>query len=170
MLQHRSKDSADENHDEHPHDHAGQTDTEVKAGMKQDDGKAERAEPEMSAHPGLSSAQTPDGHLLPRAQGSRKQHECRTDAAVGKSHRASASSALQGVAAVDDVNHGCDDQSCQAADEPLAMGAVNAQESLLLLSGRRLLQQAGKKFRRINAVRRVVRTGVDTTRLGVVQT
>ena len=68
------------------------------------------------------------GTFLRSAQCSGKQHECRADAAVDQAHRASASRALQRIAAVDDVDRRRYQQSCQAADEPLAMRAVNAQE------------------------------------------
>ena len=39
---------------------------------------------------------------------------------------------------------------------------------VLALAGRGLRQQAGKKLRWIHAVRRIVRAGIDATRLGVV--
>src|SRR5208282_687351 len=148
MLQYRSHDPADENHDKQPHQALRKPRAKAESRMEEDQWKTQETQPEVAAHPGLCPADAPDWHLLPCPQQSRKEHKCGGDA-----------------------------QSCQTADEPLPMCLINAQWSLSCFHYSALLtlfayirsayflslEQAAEKFQRVYAMRRIVRASIHAT-------
>ncbi len=72
VLQRGSQNSAGENENKKPHQDAGERPAEVKSAVEENQRKAEKAQPQMAAHPGLRSSDSPDGKLLAQPQQSRQ--------------------------------------------------------------------------------------------------
>src|SRR6185312_3842905 len=51
-----------------PHHDASERAGEMKAAMEKDERKAEKSQPQMAAHPGLRSSNSPNGKLLAQPQ------------------------------------------------------------------------------------------------------
>src|SRR5208282_4918080 len=177
MLQYRSHDPADENHDKQPHQALRKPRAKAESRMEEDQWKTQETQPEVAAHPGLCPADAPDWHLLPCPQQSRKEHKCGGDAPINQPEDGTAAGTLRRATAVGNVHHGGDDQSCQTADEPLPMCLINAQWSLSCFHYSALLtlfayirsayflslEQAAEKFQRVYAMRRIVRASIHAT-------
>ena len=166
MLDERAKDSADENKQEQPHQHAGERTAKVKSAMQQDDRKTHEPKPEMAAHPRAGASNPPDRELLAQTKQSGEEHEGEAGDAVSEAESAAALDVFaQGVR---DVGHDRDRQGDGAGDKPLAVRVINQHEALSLR--RWLAEQAAKKFWWIHAMGRIVRAGVYATWFGMVVT
>ena len=176
VLENGPEDAAQKDAEEDPHQPVRQPEAPAKTAVQQDQREAERAQPKMPAHPGLRAAHAPDRHLLARAQQPGKNHEEETDYAVRQPHRAAAARALRRPVAIRDVREHGHRENHDADEEPFPMGLVNPQRShppfhrCALGRRRALLQQVGEEHRRIDAVRSIVRTGIDATGLRVLGT
>ena len=95
VLQRCSQNSAGENKNKKPHQDAGQRSAEMKAAVEKNERKAEKSQPQMAAHPGLRSSDSPDGKLLAQPQQSGKQHEAESNDAVSQAECAAAPRALR---------------------------------------------------------------------------
>jgi hypothetical protein len=95
VLQRGSENSAGEKKNKQPHHDASERAAEMKAAMEKDERKAEKSQPQMAAHPGLRSSNSPDGKLLAQPQQSGKQHEAESNDAECQAQRAAAPRALR---------------------------------------------------------------------------
>src|SRR5260370_14530642 len=79
MLHRGPENPADEPPGEAPHQHSSQPPAGMKVRVEKNQGEAEKAQPQVRAHPGLHPAYSPDRYFLPRTQEAGDQHEEKTD-------------------------------------------------------------------------------------------
>src|SRR5207244_5208567 len=109
-----------------PHQHPGECAAEVEAAVEKNQRKAEKAEPEMAAHPGLRAAEAPDGDAFAGAQCGGEEHEGESKNAEEQANGAAATRALRGVEGVGDVDRDGERGDDCGGQGPGAMGAVYA--------------------------------------------
>ena len=150
-----------------PHQNPRQQATEMKTTVQQNQGKREESEPQMATHPGLSSADSPDGKLLAQAKQSREQHEREAN----DCRRSDRERFLREDLGAIEGCRGCTPR-LQWPELPCCRETIcdecdrSARELSLRHAG--LLEQSGKELRWIHAMRGIVRTGVHAAGLGMV--
>ena len=93
ILQGGAEETAGDRDDKEPHQYASECAAEVEAAVEEDERKAEKAEPEMAPHPGLSTAEAPSGDAFARAEQGGKNHERKAEATEDDSDGAAAARA-----------------------------------------------------------------------------
>ena len=130
ILQRGAKHAARDCDDEQPHQNARKGAAKMKAAVEEDKRKAQKAEPQMAAHPGWCSAKAPGGDAFPCTKERGKDHKREAEDAETEADGAATTWASGSPVHVDDVDGCTERENSERSEEPTPLRVIHSHAPL----------------------------------------